>query len=502
MSKSDLGFDIEDIKEAEDAYDYSDLEDLSLIEPKRKKKTEPPKKKKFFDYDEDDEEDEEEKNEEKNNEEKNYEERNVENDDNDDNDGDDIEDSLGKKAQAAMKILGIFTGVLVLAVIVGIIIMFLMNNLSKNTYEYQYNQGVEAYTNGDYELAIEYFEKALTYEETENVNERIFLYKSYDYLGQTDKAIQFLADLLQYDPDNTDAITVVAQYYFNNGYKEKLDELINKYTGTENEAALAQYMLTAPTVSYDSGSYDSSIDVVLYSSTGDSIFYTLDGSTPNINSTQYTGPVRILNGTTTLKAVAINTAGVTSAVAEREYTVTYVIPNTPEVSPASGSYKEDQKIEITNIVEGVTAYYTLDGSVPTLESEKYTQPIDMPGGNNIFSVAFISDDGVSGAVVKRNYNLKTEENYTFDKSVDAIKYILIKKNELTAEGTTPDGDEVKFVYYAKREVNGADMYLMYYDIRLDEGFVRQNYLWGVDIEKGTTYKVTESDGKFSAEEYK
>ena len=231
MSRSDLGFDIDDIKEAEDAYDYSDLEDLSLIEPKRKRKTEPPKKKKFFDYDdeyddedEDADEDEEEIIADKNSSDNDssrdnqeYDDDNVDsyvNNDNGDDDEDDIEDNLGKKAQTAMKILGIFTGVLVLAIIVGIIIMFLMNNLGKNSYEYQYNQGVEAYTDGNYELAIEYFEKALTYKETENVNERIFLYKSYDYLGQTDKAIQVLFDLLQYDPDNTDAITVVAQYYF------------------------------------------------------------------------------------------------------------------------------------------------------------------------------------------------------------------------------------------------------------------------------------------------
>ena len=36
MKNKDFEFDVENVKEAEDAYDYSDLEDLSLIPPKKK----------------------------------------------------------------------------------------------------------------------------------------------------------------------------------------------------------------------------------------------------------------------------------------------------------------------------------------------------------------------------------------------------------------------------------------------------------------------------------
>lgn len=458
MSKSDFEFDVEDIKEASDAYDYSDLEDLSLIEPKKKKEEVPE---------------------------------------------DDEDDVLEAKAAKAMKILGIVTLVLVVVVVIVLLVMSYTKKAKKNTYTFQYNSGVEAFQSADYNLAIEYLEKSLTYDEANNVNERLILYKCYDSLGEKEQAIQVLLDLLNYDPENVEAITVVAGYYYENGELEKLDALVEKYKGTSAESVLTSYMLEAPAVSHDSGKYNSSINVVLFSATGDAIYYTLDGTDPTTYDNLYVGPIIIGKGTTTLKAAVINSSGVSSDVVEYKYEIEFVAPDKPDVSPVSGNYTENQQITINNLAEGFTAYYTFDGSTPTVDSEQYTEPIDMPGGNNIFSVVFISPDNVTSDVVKRNYNLKVAEKYSFEGSVEAIKYVLIKRNEITAEGDkTVDGEEVKFVYYAKREVNGAEMYLMYYDIKQGESFIRQNFLWGVDVQTGATYKVVDVNGVLTPEEYK
>ena len=458
MSKNNFEFDVDDIKEASDVYDYSDLEDLSLIEPKKKKEEE---------------------------------------------DKDEDKDELEEKAVKAMKILGIVTLVLIAVVIIVLLVMSFTKNAKKNTYTFQYNSGVEAFQNADYNLAIEHLEKSLTYDEANNVNERLILYKCYKSLGQEAEAIQVLLDLLNYDPENVEAITVVAGYYYQNGELEKLDAMVEKYKGTSVESALSGYMLAPPAISHDSGKYNSSIDVVLFSESGDPIYYTLDGTDPSTYDNQYVGPINIGKGTTTLKAVVINSSGVSSDVVECKYEIEFVAPDKPDVSPVSGNYTENQKMTINNLAEGFTAYYTFDGSTPTVDSEQYTEPIDMPGGNNIFSVVFISPDNVSSDVVKRNYNLKVAEKYSFDASVEAIKYVLIKRNEILADGDkTVDGEEIKFVYYAKREVSGAELYLMYYDIKMDGNFVRQNFLWGVDVQTGATYKVTDVNGVLTSEEYK
>ena len=81
----------------------------------------------------------------------------------------------------------------------------------------------------------------------------------------------------------------------------------------------------APTFSLEEGEYSSTQSVKLSTTTsGATIFYTTDGSTPTTNSIQYTGAITIGEGTTTIKAIAVY-KGVSSDVA----TATYVV-NLPE----------------------------------------------------------------------------------------------------------------------------------------------------------------------------
>lgn len=63
--------------------------------------------------------------------------------------------------------------------------------------------------------------------------------------------------------------------------------------------------IAAPTFSFESGAYATSLSVELSCATdGASIYYTIDGTTPNASSTPYTGPISVTT-TTTIKAVAI-----------------------------------------------------------------------------------------------------------------------------------------------------------------------------------------------------
>ena len=82
--------------------------------------------------------------------------------------------------------------------------------------------------------------------------------------------------------------------------------------------------------------------------------------------------IEIQSGTTTIKAIAISDIGVCSDVVELEYTVDFKKPSAPTVGPASGTYEEGQTVTIDNIPVGSTAYYTLDGSTPTKNSEEFS----------------------------------------------------------------------------------------------------------------------------------
>lgn len=97
---------------------------------------------------------------------------------------------------------------------------------------------------------------------------------------------------------------------------------LTKY-GSTYEFAAGNYLislvhsLAAPSISGDE-SFVSSTTVTITASDGATIYYTLDGTDPTVNSTEYTEPFT-LEATTTVKAIAVSD-GVTSAVAEQTFT--------------------------------------------------------------------------------------------------------------------------------------------------------------------------------------
>jgi len=60
---------------------------------------------------------------------------------------------------------------------------------------------------------------------------------------------------------------------------------------------------------------------------------------------------------------------------------------TPEFSPASGTYSNTQSITITDSTTGATIYYTTDGTIPTVDSTQYTNPIIVAATETVQAIA-------------------------------------------------------------------------------------------------------------------
>ncbi len=77
-----------------------------------------------------------------------------------------------------------------------------------------------------------------------------------------------------------------------------------------------------PTISPNGGTFSDSVQVSLSTTTsGATIYYTTNGSTPSTGSTQYTAPFT-LTGSATVKAIAVAAGYNNSAVASAAFTVT------------------------------------------------------------------------------------------------------------------------------------------------------------------------------------
>lgn len=411
-----------------------------------------------------------------------------------------------RKKKANMNIvIGCIAVLVIISAIIGAVYA-ISSNARKNTYAYSLNMALKYYSESDYKSAEEYFNKSLTYyDEADQINIRFYLYQCARLQNNTDDEVKWLLDILNYDNYNEKAISLLAEHYYNTGDSQGLNQLILKYDGTKAAGAVSAYANSKPGVSHGSGVYPASIDVTLFNTSGNPIYYTTDGTVPNERDTLYTEPIHIEKGHITLNAVSIDSNGIVSDVLECNYIINYDVPDKPVVTPASGSYDTEQIISVDNYVAdgSYTAYYTLDGSVPTDKSKVYTEPFDMPAGNNVFSVAFVSKDGITSTVIKRNYNLKLAARYDFDGALELLKDKLKEKGAITeTKDALSTGESIRFVYYMKQTIDNIDMYLVYFDIKTGSSYVRQEYVFGIDMVTGKIYVVTDEDGQLKSEIYK
>jgi hypothetical protein len=142
-----------------------------------------------------------------------------------------------------------------------------------------------------------------------------------------------------------------------------------------------------PTFSPAPGTYSSTRQVTISSTTsGATIYYATDGSTPTTSSTKYTAPVSI-STTTTLKAIATATNFTNSAVASGVYTIHTAIAARPSFSPAPSTYTSPINVSIFSTTAGATMYYTTDGTTPTTASNKYTGPFTVSTTTRVKAIA-------------------------------------------------------------------------------------------------------------------
>ena len=160
-------------------------------------------------------------------------------------------------------------------------------------------------------------------------------------------------------------------------------------SGMANSAvASATYSIVqqvaAPTFSPAAGTYTSSVTVTISDgTTGATIHYATDGSTPTTASPVYGGPITVTQ-TTTVKAMATASGMADSAVASATYTIRVA---TPAFSPAGGTYTSARSVSISDATPGATIYYTTDGSTPTTASPVYGGPITVTQTTTVKAMA-------------------------------------------------------------------------------------------------------------------
>lgn len=290
-------------------------------------------------------------------------------------------------------VLTLLCCIALLGISIGIGVKLYIDNQNANSYEYQMEMGQEEEAAGNDDTAIQYYEAALALQ-PDDIPARSALTEIYMKQKRYDTALVLCMEIIKLDETNRTAYENLIAIYEEREDYDSILALSEGVTEADILELFQPYLIAPPIVSPLGGDYDGSLVVTLFSLKDYDIYYTLDGTTPDkMNGIYYRGKDITFEeaGDYSIKAVCINEKGISSEVVSEEYHISITPPDMPVVEQdGHGDTAQETELYIT-AEENCSIYYTWDGSDPTENSQKYTEPILVPEGDWVLSVVAISD---------------------------------------------------------------------------------------------------------------
>jgi len=399
-------------------------------------------------------------------------------------------------------VIAITCGIVAAALIITVIIAVATNNNKKTDYSYNYEKGMSLYAEGNYIDAVKYLEIAFqTDKGKKDIDTMFYLSEAYKQTGNVDKALEVLEAALSYDKQNERALTALLALCYEHKNGEKINQIIEKYKDSKIKNVLDEYIVAVPTTSETPGSFDEVIELSLFAGDDCTIYYTTDGTTPTVQSTKFSDAIKIEQEALTVKAVAVNEIGVCSEVASFQYTINLKAPDAPILDIEDSEVKIGTIIKVKNLAEGDKAYYTVDGTTPSVNSLPYEDGIELKEGSYMLSVVVINKNKLSSTVTRKNITVRDITEYTYNEALNFLKKRMQELNIIGSNDTFSVGGEMAdFVYQAKQEISSIQMYYVRLDKKSASGSKVEGY-YGIGVSDGQCYKITGSEGSLSAVVY-
>ncbi len=158
-------------------------------------------------------------------------------------------------------------------------------------------------------------------------------------------------------------------------------------------------LVATPTITPNGGTFNNAVTVTLATATsGATIRYTTDGSTPTATSPLYSASFA-LTASATVQAKGFKAGTPDSATASASFTVVSSVA-TPSISPNGGTFMDQVSVTLATTTPDATLVYTTDGSDPTASSPPYTAPVLLTQSATLKARAFkagVPDSPVASA---------------------------------------------------------------------------------------------------------
>lgn len=395
------------------------------------------------------------------------------------------EGGADKRARKKKRIWMPVAGLVLILLAVGIVIT--VNAVSRYRYNssgYQISRAEACIAAGNAEKAAEYYERAVELQ-PEEMPLRFALAEIYNMLGQGQAYTDCLSGVITCGYATEDEVEsaykkMIVYYRDKEDYAAINTLLIN--TDNENiRVAFQEYMAVPPEFSYQEGTYAMVVPLKLTSSIQGTIYYTLDGTIPDVNSQVYTTPIFLETGSYEISAMFVNGYGIKSEVVAKTYVIDIIKPSAPEVETYSGDYTAPTMISVV-VPQDCEVYYTTNGEVPTEHDALYSGPIPMPLGKSTFKFICYNEEGVAGECTTRQFDLQIKTDFSVDMALSGLLEIMVANGKILDTAGTPAGNmNGRYLYafqYARSIPEQGDFYIIY-ELYEDSA--------GVQNRTGTTY---------------
>jgi hypothetical protein len=225
----------------------------------------------------------------------------------------------------------------------------------------------------------------------------------------------------------------------------------NSTVGTATYTINSAPVASAPTFSVAAGTYTTAQSVIMSDATsGTTIYYTTNGTTPSTSSTKYAGAITV-STSETIEAIAVETGYNNSSVSKAAYIIGGL--PAPTFSPAAGTYATAQSVTISDTTTGTTIYYTTNGTAPSTSSTKYTGAITVSATETLEAIA-VESGSANSAVTTALYTIvpalpapafsPTPGTFTAAQSVTMSESTSGAIIYYTTDGTTPTSSSTMY----------------------------------------------------------
>ncbi len=369
--------------------------------------------------------------------------------------------------------------------------------------DYQMEEAHKAADMGMYAKAVEWLEKARGLD-PDNITIFFRLAELYGLQGKEDTVLSMMQEVIQ-DPERfgeTEEERAYAKAIEIYKGREDYPAIIELLEGCGREDIVngyQQFIAKPPEFSEEGGRYQEVLPLKLSANTSGKIYYTLDGTKPNKKSSVYTAPIFLEPGSYIVTAYFVNDYGIESDAVSNTYHIEVQPPPAPEVSAYSGEYREPCMIEVT-VPEDCLVYYTSDGSVPTIDSSRYTTAISMPLGDSVYQFIAVSPEGAVSEMTVCEYHLELHTDVTVDMAISNVIHALMRADVLLDENGKMRGMSGRNVYKynAVVRIEGCGDYYVIYEYYEDATGIQSKTerMYGVNIENGMPCRITyDAEGK-------